>query len=337
MKYSEYLQLQDVLEKKGTTIQKELGLTSVLNEAIPEKPTTAPAQPDVSTESGHWFTKWGRTKNKLNKAGKAHQQKLIEKVISKYLPTMLKSELETVNLIIKSTEEKKQPDEIANLVKANVARSKNILDKQFSVLNNTMDKYLSNVGKQLEDQIDKSKMKDNNKTDLKNYWILLKGQISMNCLDYMKKTINAKINEILKDNKQAAQIYQQSQKDPNSIFTTINSVFNKDKAEAEKQKKIVQVANQNAKAEEANPATPGAATPDATATVVGKKYNYTSPKGNAFVLTITKDNGDGTYSAESDSGKKDIPITKEALAKLTPVKETPAPDTKPEGEREPKL
>ena len=85
MKYSEFLQLSELFESKGTTVYKELGLVeTTLNEKNEEATTETPtgAEPAIDVEKtnvAQRVTRWGRIKNTLNKQGKKIQDQINKK------------------------------------------------------------------------------------------------------------------------------------------------------------------------------------------------------------------------------------------------------------------
>ena len=323
MKYSEYIQLNELLEAKGTTISKELGLKE-LNEAgedtaVEDKPAT------VDTEHGHWFSKWGRLKSTLNKQGKKMQNQINKKVLAKYFPPLLKSEVDAINQINNLIAKNAPEREIRDVVEKYMDKTADLQEKQMNIIDNVIDKFLNNAGARLDAKIEASTMKEKNKIDLKNYWLLLKTQIRMNALAYMQKILTDKSKEALGGNAEAEKILNDI-KETKTKGTT--SWFRRkrkaDETELATKKQEVTTAEAEMKTGEEKPVE--AKTPE-----VGKKYKYTGAKGEHEGILQKDDKGN--YSLKRADNKL-VPIQPDKLSKLVPVEEAPQ---KPEGEREPKL
>jgi hypothetical protein len=321
------------MEAKGTTLSKELGLQK-LNEAPDDttaadpitkkekKATVVEDQPDkVETESGHWFSKWGRLKNTLNKQGKKMQEQLNKKIIAKYLPKMVQSELQIAQEITNALEQKKQPDEIKQIVANKRAQIGVIQKDQVGILSKAIDGMLTNTGKRLDAKIEASKLSDKNKLDLKNYWLLLKSQIHMNALFFMQQTISAKVKEALNGNEQAEKLLDETD---DSSFLNVT---------AEQQKKDVnkRAAEIKKREEEIKTEKPEGAAEDKYAP--GKKFTYKNTEGKDEEVTVKKIKEDGSLLITKTSDGKDYTFKKENFDKLVPVEEK-EPVTTGEGEQD---
>jgi len=334
MKYSEYLQLDDILEIKGSNLRKELGITPVLNEAGEVE------KPEVDTESGHWFTKWGRMKNKLNRAGKKHQKKLNDILINKFLPKMLTAEIQIIKLIAKALEDKKNPAEIKALLQQNLKKTQALQSQQNEIISKTIDKYLGNVGKQLNTKVDASKMSDENKMDLKNYWLLLQSQIQLNCLKFMGDIIQKKCDEAIGGNAEVKKVYDQVKKSGAGVFGILSKKNKEIKNNYDKYLKEVKDAEARAKAEEGK----GDTKKGGAELIKDKKYMYTKTDKTQIEVTY-KGQKDGKIVYEDKDGKiwnagidrKDFfKEIEPATTTDTSTTDTAGAD-KGEGERKPKL
>jgi hypothetical protein len=242
MKYSEFLQLSDLLEMQGTSISEEFNITPVLS------PLFEAEEPTVDTESSNWITRSGRMKNKLNNNAKKIQDNVMQKIVSKYLPNILKDELTNIkqmnNLIEKNTPE----DNIKAYVSRNLKKNSQLQAKQFDEIEKAINNYLEGFTTTMERKIDNSKIKPNNKLELKTYWGLLKTQIVMNSLSYIQKTINEKTLEALKANKKASNIYKASKTESGTDI--LGQRIKTKKQEVEEKKSEVTKASQESAAEE---------------------------------------------------------------------------------------
>jgi hypothetical protein len=226
MKYTEFLQLSDILEKKGKSISDLKSSDNKIFEADPIEPTE-PSQPLLPTDSantslepgtkkldtektslsGRLFSKWRRTKNKLNKVAQNTQKQLSIKVINKYLPNLLAGEKEIIEKI--KTNPPANPKELKKLVIDNYAAIKDQQKKQMDLINATINKFLGNITQQMNTKIDSSKSNDNNKVKLKNYWVLLTTQIAMNASKQIIGERNKLIDSIYKDKNAAKEVKNQ--------------------------------------------------------------------------------------------------------------------------------
>ena len=230
MKYSEFLQLDEILRSNGSNISQELGLAepSKLNEADTDAEVE---KPTVDTEKTNWVarrvSKRSNLKNKLNKTAKTHQEKINKNIINKFYPKMLQGEAQLVKLALKAAEEEKNPEEIKKLVAANIDRSAKHSATQFNVIDSAIKQYLDNVGSQFNKKIESSKLNDDNKTGMKNYWLLLRTQLHMNAIIYLQNLINKKVQEMLGDNAEVKNIIDAAKEQSptqNIITNTLNKV-----------------------------------------------------------------------------------------------------------------
>jgi len=226
MKYTEFLQLSDILEKQGKSISDLKSSDNKIFEADPTEPAE-PSQPLSPTDSantsmepgtkkldtekttvgGRLFSTWRRIKNKLNKVAQNTQKQLSEKVINKYLPNLLAGEKEIITKI--QANPPATPQELDELVKNNFTAIKDQQKKQMDLINSAINKFLSNITQQMNTKIDASKSNDNNKIKLKNYWVLLTTQIAMNASKQIIGERNKLIDSIYKDKNAAKEVENQ--------------------------------------------------------------------------------------------------------------------------------
>jgi len=275
MKYTEFLELKDILELAGTSIAKELNL----NEAtLVANQSTNISQPDTVDTKGAglgFFSRWGQMKTTLNRQGKNLQNKINKQIIGKYLPNMVESELTLANDIKDALASSKQPDEIKTVVKSKREQVAAIQKQQLQILSKTIEGFLNNSGARLDKKIEASKMKDKNKLDLKNYWLLLKSQIHMNALRYMQKIITSKVKEVLGDNAAAIKLYQET-----TPGSTLDTQIQTKKTDIDKNAQVIKTAEAEMKAGGDQ------GTPVAVELKEGGKYKYTKKDGTVEEVTI---------------------------------------------------
>ena len=221
MKYTEFLQLSDILEKQGKSISDLKSPDNKIFEAddpvqplLPTdnantsmEPGTKKLDTEKTTVGGRLFSTWRRIKNKLNKVAQNTQKQLSEKVINKYLPNLLAGEKEIITKI--QANPPATPQELDELVKNNFTAIKDQQKKQMDLINSAINKFLSNITQQMNTKIDASKSTDNNKIKLKNYWVLLTTQIAMNASKQIIGERNKLIDSIYKDKNAAKEVENQ--------------------------------------------------------------------------------------------------------------------------------
>lgn len=292
MKYSEFLQLKEMLESQGTTLYKELGIER-LNEAG-ETDAGAASTPD--TESGNWITRWGRIKNTLNKNGKKLQTQINKKIIGKYLPTLLKYEVDIANQVNNLIEKKTPTDQIKKIVSANLTKNSALQVKQLQIIEKTIDTFLENSSSVLDKKIQSSKMNSKNKLNITNYWLLLKTQIKMNSIAAMQTALTNASKEALGGNTNAENLLStvnsaatKSGNNPiSNLYNTLKSKVND-----------LTTTLKNSEQQTANDTSTETITPE-----IGKKYTYTDNKNNTYSVTIDSINDNGGATVSTDNGKK---------------------------------
>jgi len=221
MKYTEFLQLSDILEKQGKSISDLKSPDNKIFEAddpvqplLPTdnantsmEPGTKKLDTEKTTVGGRLFSTWRRIKNKLNKVAQNTQKQLSEKVINKYLPNLLAGEKEIITKI--QANPPATPQELDELVKNNFTAIKDQQKKQMDLINSAINKFLGNITQQMNTKIDASKSTDNNKIKLKNYWVLLTTQIAMNASKQIIGERNKLIDSIYKDKNAAKEVENQ--------------------------------------------------------------------------------------------------------------------------------
>jgi len=202
MKYSEFLQLSEVLENNNTSVVKEFGLKEYIypvNEAETDLDT------EKTTVAGRAVSKWRRVKNQLNKQAKKIQAGLTEKIINKNLPTILETERKTTEAL--KDAQKNGAEAIKNIMRRRISETKDLQTKQLRVIYDTLGKYVEQNGEPLYKKIETSKVKDKNKLTLKNYWLLLLSQIKLNGYAAINRAIKEDAQKTLGDNEKILNFY----------------------------------------------------------------------------------------------------------------------------------
>lgn len=325
MKYSEFLQLNEILQEKGTSLSKELGLNPI-NEADDantpygkeEKKATAPS--DLETEKGGFFTKWGRIKSSLNKNAEKIQGNAVKQV-EKYLPNVLKVERSITETLAEAIKQNKKGKELEKILAEKIKTTSKLQEKQLGAIYNLVDKLLNNADSTFDKKIggaEKSKTvtalldataaffkggTDDAVLKLKNYWQVLHTQIQMNVYNYISTTIEKDAKEVLGENNEALKIYLANSPGAKSV----------DAKEAEVEK----IANE--KKEEVKNAE-ATATKGAAEVKEGEKYALKDQKDptHTYNVEITKIAGDEiTY--KTDDGKQ-WKLSKDGFQKRSPQK-----------------
>jgi hypothetical protein len=314
MKYSEFLQLSEILDKKGLNISdiksSDKDITIKLFEADDVQPTQTK---DIETEKvgKAVVTRWGRMKLKLNKVGKDTQKQLQEKVLNKYFPQILNSEKQLAEKVKANKEQ-----DVRKLQKLVVSNHKAIQaqqEKQMQIINKSMEEFLGNISQKMNNKIDASKVSDKNKLRLKNYWLLLTTQISMNASIYMNNQREKIIDEIFAGNKKASE-------EVKKITNAGGRKAKQDKTtKVEKLKTQTLADTKAAEAEEkgnteTQPTEQKPAAPATKEYEVGKKYEFTQTNGKPGFLTIVKQDGD-QFTLKTDAGKAEFTRSKNWMNK----------------------
>jgi len=264
----------------------------------------------LDTKRGNWFSRWGLMKNKLNKAAKRIQDQIIQKIVEKYLPTILETERNAAIQLGELIKQNKQPKQIMELMTQNMNTVAALQKQQIKTIYAHIDKMVQNSSVKFDAKIEKSKMNDKNKLNIKNYWLMLTTQIKMNAFQHISQAIQNEVVAVVGDH---------GFKYFNAFDPTLKTVKEtygtyKEKAEAEKA---------NADATESDLAGSGASDTE-TMPVVNKEYVYTTSKGIQQVVTITKITDDGIevqpatgaapYSVKKDRANKFVASVPEKSA-----------------------
>jgi hypothetical protein len=296
MKYSEFLQLEEVLNESNQLF---------------EAPTTEVGQLD--TKKGNWFTRWGLMKNKLNKNAKKIQDNVINKIVQKYLPTILETEIKTAQQIAELFQQQKQPKEVMKVMRNNLQTVKQVQLQQIDTIHKSINNFVDSSAAKLNTKIDNSKMNEKNKLNIKNYWLLLTTQIKMNAFQHMSDKINEAVGKIVGNNMKFYDALSDEKKNIEKYKDTYKQQADQKNTEIKATEQEMQKNDQ----------------PDQTTKLaeIGKQYKYKAAgSGNDVVveiLQIMKD--ENLYQVKSTKGTVyTIPLN----TKLSPIEETSTSEVK---------
>ena len=337
MNFSEYLQLDEALRASGTSLKKELGLneaegdviptTSTSTTKTPEPASTTPTPVSQSTDklnqsSGNVLTRSGRLKNKLNGVAKKIQQQLSDQVLKKYLPKILETEKAQLAKILEGTKGVTDIAKKKELIDTQTKGIRTALDQQYTMIDNAVNKFLSNSTATVTKKITSSAVNDKNKLLLTNYWTLLSTQLAMNASMYIVKQRSQLIDEVFKMDKESAKAQKAL------LLAAQIQKENETKATIEKLKTQVIEASKALDAEKAvNAAAPTVITKDA-------KYTYTNSKGESQIVIAT---GEPAVAGEANVAFKSGSKMSVPVANLKPYTEEKSvaetPEEKPATEK----
>lgn len=290
MKYSEFLQLSEILESQGTTISKEFRLNETPENTYRE----------IETERGGIFTKWGRIKKTLNNNAKKMQDEIMRQIIQKYLPNILKTERSVTETLQQAIKQNTKGEELKKILLDKVNVTSKLQKRQLEAVYNYVDKTLNNADSTFDKKIGSAETsktvtnilditsaffkggRDTAVLKLKNYWQILHTQIQMNAYNYITKTIENDAKKILGNNQQVIDAYYKvspTKKMNDQKIKMINDRFveyRKNQEESEKQAQQPTIE-------------------------LGKKYKYKGEKGE--YIGILKKTKDETYYLQLENGK----------------------------------
>jgi len=190
MKYAEFVEFKRLLEINNVTIQ----------EWIENPEMKLLTEEELDTKTGYILTRKGRARGKLNKRARKLQEQINEQLAEKYLDEIFNTKRDFYKRMADLLQEK-QPKEVISELRDELKNIKELQQKQISIIEDQAKKFIDNTTKEVENSLDKSKLKDASKTDLKIYWGLLSTQILMNLLQSFVKKDNKLIRDVIDDPK----------------------------------------------------------------------------------------------------------------------------------------
>ena len=308
MKYSEFLQLYDIYEADGKNLNESLGLPvykHIINEDDKDIQNT-----NTSSSVLSLVTRWGRMKNTLNKQAKKIQEQVINNVIKKYLPDILKVERETVESLSVAIKSNKDDKELTKLLQDKQKITANMQIKKLDIIYKAIDIFLENANSTLNKKIESSKMTDKNKLNLKNYWLLLQTQIKLNTYNYISTATLNDVKKIIGNNEKALKLYSTNSSINSTNLPKVNTI----KDDVDKAKEVVKKTEEEIKSgkTETNENTP--VTPE-----INKKYKFTNYKGEEVEFTVKKINDNGTVLGTKTTDGKDYVYDQPVVNRMKPV------------------
>lgn len=194
MNLSQYLQLNDSLKDNGLTLNEALNLPyQNSDKGLFQLFEKEEDELDISKSgvAATIFTRWGKLKNKLNSVAKKVQDNISSKILDKYMNDILQTESDMNSYIKSQLDNNKNKNEIVNQYRPRLQQIKKLQDQQLKVVYSAIDKFISASTTKMNEKIDNSKLTDKNKTNLKNYWLLLETQLKLNAY---KKISNNLLN-----------------------------------------------------------------------------------------------------------------------------------------------
>ena len=199
MKYTEFLQLSDILEKNEMTVAD-------FKTSFKDLPQKLFEADDLETEKGNILTRWGRIKTSLNKVAQKTQKQVYDSVLTKNLPNILSYDKQISEKVKSTVAEEQDIKNIQKVVVDNYNAIKKQQAQQIAVIEKDITTFLENISMRMNKKIESSKSTEKNKTMLKNYWLLLVTQISLNASAYIIKEREKIIDQIFVDNKDVAKL-----------------------------------------------------------------------------------------------------------------------------------
>jgi hypothetical protein len=192
MKYSQFIQFDQLLEFNNTNLNTWLINFTNLNEAEGDPTDT------LDTKKGNILTKKGRLRNSLN----GHAKKLMDSINKEVADKFLKPIYDLKVQVYKKMAELgkgKQPKDIVTALKGDLQNIQKIQAKQLAQIEKYAQTGIDNYTKKIETTIQKKGLKESTKVDLQTYWSLLSTQIIMNLLQKIAIQDDKLINDTIKD------------------------------------------------------------------------------------------------------------------------------------------
>jgi hypothetical protein len=200
MKYSQFAELTSLLEKHNISLDewKKNPRLSLLKEAEGEEGSDGEEKKELDTEKGNILTRRGRQRNALNKEAKKLQEQIIKDIENKFLKPIFDLKAQVYKKMAEIGKGK-QPKEIIAALKQDLGNLQKTQSKQMSIIEQSVQKAIDTMTQKIDSTIDKGKLSDTSKANMKTYWSLLTTQIMMNLLQKIAVKDDALIGETIKD------------------------------------------------------------------------------------------------------------------------------------------
>jgi len=200
MKYSQFSELNDLLKKNKVSLDewKKNPDMKLLKEAEEGEESKEGEKKELDTKKGNILTKRGRQRSILNKQAKKLQEQINKDIADKFLKPIFDLKAQVYKKMAEMGKGK-QPKEIIAALKVDLGNIQKTQAKQMKLIEQSAQKAIDIMTQKIEPAIDKSKLNDTNKANMKTYWNLLTTQIMMNLLQKIAVKDEGLIGEIIKD------------------------------------------------------------------------------------------------------------------------------------------
>ena len=195
MKYSQFLEFSELLEKNNTSLDEWKKDPSV--ELIKEEDED---EGKLDTKKGNIITKKGRARRGLNKEAKKLQKEINISLVDKFFGMIFKHKTEVYKKLAEMLRDK-QPKEVIAALRPELKNLNKLQTKQLNLLEKQAEKMISNKTQNIENYIEKKGLKEATALDMKTYWSLLTTQLHMQLLQELSKRDSKLLDEVIEDPK----------------------------------------------------------------------------------------------------------------------------------------
>jgi len=204
MKYSQFSELNDLLKKNKISLDEwknnpDMKLLKEAEEGEESKDSKeGEEKKELDTKKGNILTKRGRQRSILNKQAKKLQEQINKDIADKFLKPIFDLKAQVYKKMAEMGKGK-QPKDIIAALKVDLGNIQKTQAKQMKLIEQSAQKAIDIMTQKIEPAIDKSKLNDTNKANMKTYWNLLTTQIMMNLLQKIAVKDEGLIGETIKD------------------------------------------------------------------------------------------------------------------------------------------
>jgi len=200
MKYSEFYALNSLLEKNNISLDewKKNPDTRLLKEAEEGEEENVEKKKELDTKKGNILTRRGRQRMALNKQAKKLQEQINKDIADKFLKPIFDLKAQVYKKMAEMGKGK-QPKDIVAALKGDLGNIQKTQAKQMKLMEQSAQKSIEIMTQKIEAAVDKSKLSDTSKANMKTYWNLLTTQIMMNLLQKIAVKDDGLIGETIKD------------------------------------------------------------------------------------------------------------------------------------------
>jgi hypothetical protein len=313
MKYSQFAELMSLLEKHNISLDewKKNPSLSLLKETEGEEGSEGEEKKELDTKKGNILTRRGRQRSALNKQAKKLQEQINKDIADKFLKPIFDLKIRVYKKMAEMGKGK-QPKEILAALKVDLGNIQKTQSKQMKLIEQSAQKAIDIMTQKIDSTIDKGKLSDTSKANMKTYWSLLTTQIMMNLLQKIAVKDDTLIGETIKD------------KEIIKAAKAINKAVNKEfLAQQGRAKQKTDETKKKVEAADAEPEE-GDDSKVAEEYKPGEKYKYKDDIDGDVEITITevskKNKGGIKFSFDKDGEKKERLISKKDFKEKNPEK-----------------